>query len=408
MGDSNDRSIRRKLILRDESGEETSLEGSLEIPSSAGSPALSPIVRERAPEEISNIPNLDGYRDTLDVSGFLPLGQTSPEQSRVNPTNYYSLGGTNLLDPQNTFISRANGDWNMSGFPNGSVILAPSDTLENASEKEAPSTAPVSRVKLVTEASEGRISLIDPLDSHNSSLGVLSINSSQDELQLVGSTYVDGALLDTTSPPIKARASTQVDRVTELFVKHQSGLTDAEKRKNWSLLVENSTETLILGDSMVGRITDVKPYNNVQIHVFPGGRIQHLTQVLQNYRRKDCTKLKHVIIMFGLNDILQRKGPVLNSFIGRDMQDCLLLAKRKIGGAKIHYTGIYNTHAIDPMYALKVCRVNDIYRKAVKDNTPGVSYINKLGLRCDPSGPNDVIHWCSDHATKVALYTLKK
>ena len=86
MGDSNDRSIRKKLILRDESREETSLEGSLEIPCSAGSPALSPIVTERAPEEISKIPNLDGYTDTPDVSGFLPLGQTSPEQSRVNPT----------------------------------------------------------------------------------------------------------------------------------------------------------------------------------------------------------------------------------------------------------------------------------------------------------------------------------
>ena len=212
----------------------------------------------------------------------------------------------------------------MSGFSNGSDILAPSDTLENASENEAPSTAPVSPVRLVTEASEGEISLIDPLDSHNSSLGVLSINSLQYELQLVGSTSVDGALSDTTSPPIKARASTQVNRVPELFVKHQSGLTYAEKRENWSLLVENSTETLILGDSMVSRINDVEPYKNVQIHVFPGGRIQHLTQVLQNYRRKDCTILKNVIIMFGLNDVLQRKGAVVNSFIGRDMQDCLL------------------------------------------------------------------------------------
>ena len=116
---------------------------------------------------------------------------------------------------------------------------------------------------------------------------------------------------------------------------------------------------------MVGRINDVEPYKNVQIHVFHGRRIQHLTQVLQNYRRKDCTKFKNVIIIFGLNDVLQRKGTVVNSFIGRDMQDCLLWAKRKFGGAKIHYTGIYNTHAIDPMYALKVCRVNDIYRKAV-------------------------------------------
>ena len=112
--------------------------------------------------------------------------------------------------------------------------------------------------------------------------------------------------------------------------------------------------------------------------------------------------------MLGLNDVLQRKGAVLSSFIGRDMQNCLLLAKRKFSGAKIHYTGIYNTHAIDPMYAPKVCRVNDIYRKAVKDNTPGVFYINKLDLRCDPSGLNGVIHWCSDHASKVALYTLKK
>ena len=77
MGDSNDPSIRRKLIFRDESGEDTSLEGALEIPSSAGSPALSPIMTERAPEEISKIPNLEGYRDTLDVSGFLPLGQTA-------------------------------------------------------------------------------------------------------------------------------------------------------------------------------------------------------------------------------------------------------------------------------------------------------------------------------------------
>ena len=145
-------------------------------------------------------------------------------------------------------------------------------------------------MRLVTEASEGEISLIDPLDSHNSRLGVLSINSSQDELQLVGSTSVDGALPDNTSPPIKDRASIQVNRVPELFVKHQSGLTDAEKRKNWSLSVENSTETLILGDSMVGRINDVESYKNVKIHVFPGGRIHHLTQVLQNYRRKDCTK----------------------------------------------------------------------------------------------------------------------
>ena len=82
--------------------------------------------------------------------------------------------------------------------------------------------------------------------------------------------------------------------------------------------------------------------------------------------------------MFGLNDVLQRKWTVVNSFIGRDMQDCLLLSKRKFGGAKIHYTVIYNTHDSDPMYALKVCRVNDIYRKAVKDNTPGVSYIINL------------------------------
>ena len=61
---------------------------------------------------------------------------------------------------------------------------------------------------------------------------------------------------------------------------------------------------------MVGRINDVDPYKNVQSHVIPGGRIQHLTQVLQNYRRKDCTKLKNVIIIFGLNDVLQRKGTV--------------------------------------------------------------------------------------------------
>ena len=46
----------------------------------------------------------------------------------------------------------------MSRFPYGSVILAPSDSLENASEKEAPSTAPVSPVRLVAEASEGGIS----------------------------------------------------------------------------------------------------------------------------------------------------------------------------------------------------------------------------------------------------------
>ena len=106
----------------------------------------------------------------------------------------------------------------MSGFPNGSIILAPSDTLGLDSAKEAPSTAPVSPVRLVTKASEGEISLIDPLDSHNSSLRVLSIHSSKDELQLIGSTSVDGALPDTTSPPIKTRASTQVNRVPDLFV----------------------------------------------------------------------------------------------------------------------------------------------------------------------------------------------
>ena len=90
------------------------------------------------------------------------------------------------------------------------------------------------------------------------------------------------------------------------------------------------------------------------------------------------------------NQTTKRKGTVSNSFIGRDMQDCLLLAKRKFGGAKIHYKGIYNTHAIDPMYALKVCRVNDIYRKAVKDNTPSVSYINKLGSEMWPEWTK----WC--------------
>ena len=49
VGDSNDRFIRRKVLFRDESGEKTGLVGS------AGSPALSPIVTERAPEDISKI-----------------------------------------------------------------------------------------------------------------------------------------------------------------------------------------------------------------------------------------------------------------------------------------------------------------------------------------------------------------
>ena len=92
------------------------------------------------------------------------------------------------------------------------------------------------------------------------------------------------------------------------------------------------------------KITDVEPCKNVQIHVFPGGRIQHLTQVLQNYRRNDCTKLKNVIILFGLNDALQRKGTVVNSFIGSDMQDRLLLAKRKFDGAIRSTTQGSTTH----------------------------------------------------------------
>ena len=180
----------------------------------------------------------------------------------------------------------------MSGFPSGSVILAPSNTLENASEKEAPSTAPVSPVRLVTEASEGGIPLIEPLDSHYYSLGVLSINSSQDELQLEGSTSVDGALPDTRSPPLKARASIQVNRVPVLFVKHQSGLTDAEKRKNLSLPVENSTETLILSDSMVSRITDIEPYKNVQIHVFSWGKDTASDPGFSKLQEKGLYKIK--------------------------------------------------------------------------------------------------------------------
>ena len=73
----------------------------------------------------------------------------------MNPTNYYSIGGTDFLDPQISFVSR---DWNMLRFPNWNFILASSDTLEIDSAKEAPSTAPVSPVRLVTEAREREIS----------------------------------------------------------------------------------------------------------------------------------------------------------------------------------------------------------------------------------------------------------
>ena len=167
---------------------------------------------ERAPEEISKIPNLDGYRDTLDVSGFLPLGQTSPEQSRVNPTNYYSLGGTDLLDPQNSFISRANGDWNMSGFPNGSVILIPWRMLERRRHPALPQCHQWDwSLRLV----RGKFPWLTPWIAI---ILAWECYPSQDQLQLVGSTSVDGALPDTTSPPIKARANTQVNRVPELFV----------------------------------------------------------------------------------------------------------------------------------------------------------------------------------------------
>ena len=53
-------------------------------------------------------------------------------------------------------------------------------------------------------------------------------------------------------------------------------------------------------------------------------------------------------------------------------------------------------------------RILKLYESLRIIYTPGVSFINKFSLRCDPSGPNDVIHWSSDHATQVALYTLNK
>ena len=59
---------------------------------------------------------------------------------------------------------------------------------------------------------------------------------------------------------------------------------------------------------MVGRINDVEPYKNVQIHAFIGGRIQDLTQVLQNYRRKDCTKLKNALLCLDLMTYCREKG----------------------------------------------------------------------------------------------------
>ena len=44
------------------------------------------------------------------------------------------------------------------------------------------------------------------------------------------------------------------------------------------------------------------------------------------------------------------------------------------------------------MYAQNVNRVNDIYEKAVNDNTPDVSYDKKLSLRIKPSGSDDTVH----------------
>ena len=38
------------------------------------------------------------------------------------------------------------------------------------------------------------------------------------------------------------------------------------------------------------------------------------------------------------------------------------MAERKFGGAKIHYTWIYNTHAIDPVYAESMTSIGKLLR----------------------------------------------
>ena len=358
----------------------------------------------------------------LDLSP-IPIDQTTGESSQIQQVRL-----SDCKSPNQSVIDQAI-VWNMtSDQPDVFSFMdqplpstSPKLVVFHGEEKQAAITGTAPLVKPGTVNGDRSKAKIDPLVSLDSCLSVPDVHSSAEDLRNTSSAPVEvptaslwNTLVSSTKPnaqPVRAEIANQnCDSRKGLVVKHEINLSHADKFRIWTLSIRDSTETLVLGDSMMSRIDHVAPYKEVEIHSFTGGKIIHLTRVLQKFKQAELSKLKRVILMFGLNDALGNARSA--SSIGQDMVECVRLAQERFPHATIFYSGIYHTKALDENLKRLIRAVNESYRNKVGNLIPSAKYVAKMTISILPKpcvipGNRDVIHWTNRDANKVMCYILQ-
>lgn len=170
-----------------------------------------------------------------------------------------------------------------------------------------------------------------------------------------------------------------------------------ELKRSWEIKPTSSSGTLILGTSNLSRIS-TKPSRDIEIHSFPGGRFQHMEDILE--RAPVSIGPQNVIIAMGINDS-NNKTPIYK--VRRSIQNTAVLAKAKFPEATIHMAEI-NHSADSPDHISR--RSADL--NATIGNLPDVQVIPRMRpdkVFLDPKDRSvPKVHWTEGTANEILMH----
>jgi hypothetical protein len=160
----------------------------------------------------------------------------------------------------------------------------------------------------------------------------------------------------------------------------------------WTVSVKPTTDTLILGTSNLNRIAR-KPRRDMEIHSYPGGRFEHMANMLEKTPVQDGPR--RVIIAMGINDSTNR---VPLQKVEAMVQKTAALAKQKFPHSEVYLAGINHSDNLNETALHRTSELNSIIQKL--RGVHSLSNIPPSTVQIDPKDRYGV-HWTPDTAQKV-------
>ncbi|KAL3846471.1 hypothetical protein ACJMK2_017460 [Sinanodonta woodiana] len=166
-------------------------------------------------------------------------------------------------------------------------------------------------------------------------------------------------------------------------------------KSKWDIPKITSAD-LIIGDSNLSKMTNLT-YKDVQIEAYPGAKIEHMINLIRNYRYQD--KPKRIILSVGIND----RDTTNTTVVGQSMKDLIKTTRGKFPNSEIFIAMIPISETLqikNPREAYNLAQFNITISKIQIEGVKALHTGNRDGMVFGRDG----IHW----SPKSAQFVLQR